>query len=385
MQMILPTLEIQEEYPLRELTTFKIGGPAKYFIEIHSVRELLQALGFREKTGLKLFVLGGGSNVLVNDRGFDGIVFHLNIKGIEVVEEDAQSVVVKVAAGESWDALVAKAVDSGWWGIENLSYIPGNVGALAIQNVGAYGQEASKVIEHLEVYTVATGEQVILTNQECCFGYRTSVFNAGMKGSYIIVNTFLRLRKNGDPNLSYRDLQKYFGGTKTPTLAELRAAVINLRQAKLPDPQHLGNAGSFFKNLYLSEQEFERLCVHMKNSFGEESVANVSVFRQTPGRHFPKIKVSTAFLIDMCGLKGSQIGGAALYHKHSLILVNATRCATAHEVMSLVKKIRQTVYRQTGLEITPEPTLVGFNNQELQEYFCLTGEFGVPASGGKTR
>jgi UDP-N-acetylmuramate dehydrogenase len=323
---------------------------------------------------LALCVLGGGSNVLVNDRGFDGVVLQLNIRGIEVVEEDAQTVLLKVAAGESWDALVAKAVDSGWWGIENLSLIPGNVGALAIQNVGAYGQEASKVVEYLEVYAVATGEQTMLTNKECRFGYRTSVFNAGMKGRYIIVNTFLRLSKNEDPNLSYRDLQKYFGGTKAPTLAELRAAVINLRQSKLPDPRHLGNAGSFFKNLYLSEQEFERLCIQMNNSFGHEWAANLSVFRQTSGTHSPIIKVPTAFLLDICGLKGAQIGGAALYHKHSLILVNATRCATAHDVMSLVKKIRQTVYCKTGLEITPEPTLVGFNSRELQRYFCLTNK-----------
>ena len=362
-------MHIEENYPLKNLTTFGIGGSAKYFIDACRVDDVIQVLHFMRRMKLPLFILGGGSNVLVNDNGFPGIVLKMNLKGVEILEEDAQSVVIKSAAGEIWDDVVDLAVKKGWWGIENLSHIPGSVGALAIQNVGAYGQEACDVIESLEVWDRTTGDRRIFSNQECQFGYRSSVFNSAQKGRYIILSTFLKLKKNGSPNLNYRALRDCFEKKHTPTLQGLRAAVIHFRQVKLPDPQLLGNAGSFFKNLLLSSEEFERLCLHMKHTLGNDAVSKIVPFRRTASGR--AIKVSTALILDLCGLKGLQIGGAAIYHKHPLVVVNATGNATAHDVMGLLRAARQKVYRITGLEVIPEPNFIGFNEEELQYYLGL--------------
>ncbi len=361
-------MTIQEYYPLKSLTTFNIGGPARYFIEAHSQNDVAQALQFAQSNRLQLFILGGGSNVLVSDKGFPGLVLTLRLKNFEVVKEHDEYIWLKVAAGEVWDDVVNRVVNAGWWGIENLSSIPGRVGALAIQNVGAYGQEAGDVIETVEVCEVATGEHNILFHDDCQFGYRTSVFNSSLQGKYLILTTVLRLKKNGIPNLGYRELREFFTEKGSPTLQKIRSAVIAIRRKKLPDPEQIGNAGSFFKNFLLAPQEFEQLCQTITCSLGHAASAKIRALRSPQVEGLPMIKVPTALLLDLCAVKGWHVGGAAVYHRHPLILINATGYATAHEVLSLVQKIRQQVSRYTGLTLVSEPAMVGFEEQELRAY-----------------
>lgn len=361
-------MNIQEYYPLKHLTTFKIGGPARYFVEAHCQDDVTQALQFVRTNRLKLFILGGGSNVLISDKGFPGFVLKLCLKGFEVIKENDEHVWLKVAAGELWDDVVSKVVKAGWWGVENLSSIPGHTGALAIQNVGAYGQEAGEVIEAIEVCEVATGDRKILFHADCQFGYRTSVFNSSLQGQYLILNLVLRLKKNGVPNFGYKELREFFTENNMPALQAIRSAVIVIRRKKLPDPDQSGNAGSFFKNFLLTPQEFEQLCQNVKLSLGHAASVKIRALHSPQAEKLAKIKVSTALLLDLCGVKGWHVGGAAVYGPHPLILINATGHATAHEVLSLAHNIRQQVYRQTGLTLIPEPAMVGFEEQELRAY-----------------
>ena len=364
-------MTLRENYPLKHFTTFKIGGPARYFVEAHCLDDVVQALQFLRHTGLDVFILGGGSNVLISDKGFAGLVVKLCLKGFEVVKENDEHVWIKAAAGELWDDVVSRVVNAGWWGVENLSSIPGRAGALAIQNVGAYGQEAGEVIEAVEVCEVATGDRKILSHDQCQFGYRSSVFNSSLQGKYLILNTILRLKKHGVPNLGYRELREFFAEQDRHALRELRAAVIAIRRKKLPDPEQIGNAGSFFKNFLLAPQEFEQLCQNVRDSLGHAASVKIRTLCSPQAEGFATIKVPTALLLDLCGVKDWHVGGAAVYRRHPLILINATGQAMAHEVLSLVQKIRQQVYRHTGLILAPEPALVGFEEQDLHSYFSF--------------
>ncbi|MCP4403677.1 MAG: UDP-N-acetylmuramate dehydrogenase [bacterium] len=368
----MPDIDLHKHYPMKELTTFKIGGPSRYLIDIHFVNELFEALRFLQQEQLQLFVLGGGSNTLVHDRGFQGLVLKMSTRGIELLEEDCGSVVLKVAAGEPWDELVAWAGEQGWWGIENLSYIPGNTGALAIQNVGAYGQEAGQVVEGLEVCEISTGETRSLTREECRFAYRKSIFNSTQREKYIILNTRLRLKKASEPNLVYRALRNTFADTQsTPTLQSVRKAVISIRREKLPDPSQIGNAGSFFKNCVLPARELTRCCRKVQETLGNDAREKIQRCELRGMSEAGERKIPIALLLDICGLKAFQHRGAALYHKHPSIVINQTGSATAADVMELTRYVRQCVYDQTGIRLTPEPKLLGFAPEELREYFGL--------------
>lgn len=360
--------EIQENISFKPFTTFKLGGNARYFTEIGSLDDVENAWRFAREHRLKTLILGGGSNMLVSDHGFDGVVIKINLTGVSIQSEDAQHVSLKVAAGECWDDVAACCVEAGWWGIENLSTIPGSAGALAVQNVGAYGQEASELIESLEVYDMETGRRFEMSNKACQFGYRTSIFNTTHAGRYLIVSVTLRLKKQGEPNLSYRDVAAYFEGKKPPTLTEVREAIIAIRNAKLPDPAVIGNAGSFFKNLTLDAAAFRRMLDRVRDHCSQEIAAIIEARCRMSA---DQVKIPTALLLDVFGLKGLRIGGAALYEKHPLIVVNATGSATADDVMSLMKTVRQAIYLNTGLEIMPEPNMIGFTLEELQRYFAL--------------
>ncbi len=360
--------DVQENMSLRQLTTFKIGGNARYFIEVGTVADIETALRFAREQRLNTLILGGGSNMLVSDHGFDGLVIQIHLTGLAIQAEDDHDALLNAAAGERWDDVVARCVEAGLWGIENLSLIPGSAGALAVQNVGAYGQEASDVIESLDVYEMATGRRFEMKNETCGFGYRTSIFNTTHAGRYLILGVTLRLKKQGEPNLRYRDVAAYFAGKEPPTLAGVREAVIAIRNAKLPDPDMIGNAGSFFKNLTLDAAAFRRMLDHVRRHFGNEMAYKIEAHCRVSTE---QVKVPTALLLDVCGLKGLQIGGAALYEKHPLIVVNASGNATADDVLRLMRTVRQTVYARTSLEITPEPNLIGFTPEELQPYFAL--------------
>jgi UDP-N-acetylmuramate dehydrogenase len=367
--MTFDQLDVQENVPLRDLTTFGIGGPARYYLEAGTVDDLIHSLQVAQRENMPVFILGGGSNILVSDRGFDGLVLHVATKGIITLAEDETSVTLRVAAGEVWDRFVAQTTESGWWGVENLSLIPGSVGAFPIQNVGAYGQEAQDVVASVRVWDCQTEEIVSLTNADCRFGYRSSIFNTSQRGRYAILDVAIKLSKVGQPNLSYRGLRDYF--VEAPTTPEqMRTAVIAIRERKLPHPDEIGSAGSFFKNVILDEDGFARLLDHVEANLGADVVAKLLHFRDRFAAE-EGIKIPTAFLIDACGLKGASLGGAALSPRHALILTNASGEATADEVMRLARRVRQTVYAKTGLVIHPEPTLVGFRQEELEVYLSL--------------
>jgi UDP-N-acetylmuramate dehydrogenase len=360
---------LQEAEPLKPYTTFKIGGPARYFARATSMEEFREVSNFAIKLGLPLFVLGGGSNILVSDRGFEGVVVHPARRGFEIAHEDAEAVTLEVNAAETWDDLVRYAVERDWWGIENLSHIPGQAGAALVQNIGAYGQQASDVVEQARVLDIATGAPHVLSSTECGFGYRHSIFNSTGRGNLIIVGLTLRLSKHGGSQLDYADVRAYFQerDIQHPSIAEIRQAIIAIRDSKFPFPREErgGNAGSFFKNLILLESEYALLREMVRRNFPPQALARLEEIRS----RFPaaeQIKIPTAFLISICGLKGYRIGGAQVNETQPLVLLNQGG-ATSQDVIALAQHVRTTVRERTRMKISIEPELVGFTPQELAE------------------
>jgi UDP-N-acetylmuramate dehydrogenase len=360
---------MQEAEPLKPHTTFKIGGPARYFAHATSVEDFRAASNFACKHGLPFFVLGGGSNILVSDRGYEGVVAHPGCRGIQITHEDAEDVTLEVNAAETWDDLVQYAVERAWWGIENLSHIPGQAGAALVQNIGAYGQQVSDVVQQARVLDIATGKPRVLSAAECGFGYRRSIFNSTERGKVIIVGLTLRLSKREEAHLDYPDVQAYFQerSVQHPSLAEIRQAIISIRNSKFPFPREErgGNAGSFFKNLILVESEYAALREMVRRNFPPTVATRLKEIRN----RFPavdSIKIPTAFLISICGLKGFRVGGAQVNETQPLVLLNQGG-ATSHDVVALAQYVRKTVRERTGMKISIEPELVGFTPRELAE------------------
>lgn len=360
---------MQEAEPLKPYTTFKIGGPARYFARATSVEEFRAVSKFAGKLRLPLFVLGGGSNILVSDHGYEGVVVHPAHRRIQIAHEDAETVILEVNAAETWDDLVQYAVERGWWGIENLSHIPGQSGAALVQNIGAYGQQVSDVVQQARVLDIATRTPRALSAAECGFGYRRSIFNTTERGKLIIVGLTLRLSKHGGSQLDYPDVRAYFQerGIQHPSIAEIRQVIVAIRDSKFPFPREErgGNAGSFFKNLNLVESEYASLREMLRRNFPSQVVTRLEEIRN----RFPsarQIKIPTAFLISICDLKGYRIGGAQVNEIQPLVLLNQGG-ATSQDVMALAQHVRKTVRERTGMKISIEPELVGFTPQELAE------------------
>lgn len=365
------TMKIQENVLLAPYTTFKIGGAARWFCVVGDQFDALEAFEFAKNHQLKAFVLGGGSNILVSDEGFNGLVIKVVNKGIEVINNKDDEVLLKVASGEVWDEVVKFAVNNNWWGIENLSHIPGSTGAIAVQNVGAYGQEASKVIESVTVFDRETHQILNLSNLECGFVYRKSIFNTADKGKYIIFNIIFKLQKKGMPNASYRDLKNKFEG-QNPAIGEIRQEIINIRNKKFPFPVEAknGNAGSFFKNPILTAEGYSKLKEKIAKEFGNEkseelekkkfSDSTISAAAEIVSDEQKTIKVPAAFLIDLCGLKDVAFGGAVINRNQPLVILNQTGQATAQDVLSLAGKVKDTVLFKTGVELIFEPEMIGF-------------------------
>lgn len=370
--MLDQNLNIQGNYPLKNLTTMKVGGPAKYYFEADTAEAVRDGIEWAKEKGMEILVWGGGSNMIVSEQGFPGLVMNINIKGWEVIGEDEKGVKLKVGAGEIWDEIVERAVNNGWWGIENMSKIPGRAGAFVVQNVGAYGQECSEVTEKVVVLEKQGGEIKELNKEQCGFDYRQSIFNSLARGQYIVLYIILKLKKQGEAAVNYPDVIKYLAekNIQTPNLKQMREVISYIRDNKLPDPNYIPSAGSFFKNLVLGETEYQQLAEKVRNNFGEEVVSKLEELRNKFSRG-GEIKIPTGFLIEVCGLKGQQAGGVKVFEKQGLILVNENGKASADDVMNLFKKVRQTVFRKTGMKIVPEPELVGFNEKEMAEYFAL--------------
>ncbi|HEY4515525.1 MAG TPA: UDP-N-acetylmuramate dehydrogenase [Candidatus Paceibacterota bacterium] len=359
-------MKISEKVPLAPLTTLRIGGPARYLIEVASESELTEALTFAHDKNLPIFILGGGSNVLVSDQGFDGLVIQPKFTGISVHIEDtfsndvASAVIVVAGAGEVLDDVISKTVDMGLWGLENMSFVPGTVGGAIIQNAGCYGQEIGEVVEGVHVYDRKQDEFDLLSHEQCHFTYRHSVFNTSARDRYIILSVNLRLSKEGTPDIKYKDLQNFFGD-RVPSQKELREAVIEIRKSKGQDPREYWTAGSFFSNFKLSKSEFDNLCSKIKQEFGSEKASELRdlVNKIIAPSDQDKIKVPAAWILDqLLRLKGTSVGGAMLSKLQVLNVLN-TGHATATDCVTLFHKVRNIVRAKTGLILVTEPEFVG--------------------------
>jgi UDP-N-acetylmuramate dehydrogenase len=345
---------IDRNVPLAPFTTLGIGGPAKFFTRVTNVDELREAVSWAEAKGERLFLLGGGSNLLISDAGFDGLVVKLDLRGITVIDFDQRAAHIKVAAGEPWDGLVSFAVDRAWAGIECLSGIPGSTGATPIQNVGAYGQEVSETIIRVEALDRTTGRVLWFTNEECRFGYRSSLFKNHERDRYAVLSVTFRLKPNGEAAVRYPELQKYLAAENIPTddLRGVRSAVIAIRKRKgmVLDPADpdTRSDGSFFMNPIIPAAELD---------------AFLARAGEGPVPHFPGeegVKLSAAWLIDRAGFHAGFVhGNVGLSTKHTLAVINRGG-GTAAEVLELVKLVQDGVREKFGIEILPEPNLVGF-------------------------
>lgn len=332
-------MQIEKDKNLKEFTTFRIGGPAQFFCSVKNEDDVQEAVVFAQMNKLETFVLGGGSNILISDAGFQGLVIKMEIMGIEFKDER-----VIVAAGENWDELVGMCVEKGLYGIETLSLIPGTVGAAPVQNIGAYGSEVKDTVESVRVYDTVENVFKDFLNTDCQFEYRNSLFKREA-GRYIIVSTTFILKKNGKPNISYKDLREFFKGKENPTLLEVRNAVIEIRTRKLPDVKLVGTAGSFFKNPIITHGQANEL----KKNYPELPVYPVDD---------TYVKVSLGWILDhVCGYKGKTVGNVGAYKNQALVLVN-NGDATAEEVLALAEKMKHDVREKTGIEIEMEVQLI---------------------------
>jgi len=341
-------LQVRENIPLAPFTTLRVGGPARFFVRAASESDVQQAIKFATERGLPLFVLGGGSNVVVADSGFTGLVLMIAIAGFAHHPDDES--IVTVGAGENWDAFVSGCVKRGLAGVECLSGIPGTVGGTPVQNVGAYGQEVSETIRAVRCFDLRSGTVVTLSNDACEFGYRRSVFNTTERGRYVVLDVTFELRRGGAPKITYRDLAGRFGD-RQPTLIDTRKAVLDIRRAKSMviddgDPNSR-SAGSFFKNPVVTSATHQKIA----SEFGD-----VPGFAQPDGT----IKIPAAWLIERTGFyKGYAVGPVGLSTKHTLAIVNRGG-ATAAEIVQFASAIQKRVVDVFGIELRPEPVFIGF-------------------------
>lgn len=346
-----------ENIPLAPLTTFGVGGAARFFVEAKSRADVQEALAFARSRDIPMFVLGGGSNLVVSDSGWPGLVLKIGIGGIERIPgaQDGK-VLFTGGAGEPWDNLVAAAVQADCAGIECLSGIPGSVGGTPVQNVGAYGQEVSETIESVEVFDLKDNQVRELCQEACGFHYRSSIFNTTERGRFIILKVAYALTPAGQPHLDYADLKRHFEGRETsPSLRELREAVRDIRTRKGmlivdgdPDSR---SAGSFFKNPVVSEDQHRDL--------ERRATAQGLTLPSYPALESRK-KISAAWLVEHSGFhRGFILGRVGISSKHTLAMVNLGG-ATAVEILALKNLIQQRVDQTWGTKLEPEPVMVGF-------------------------
>ena len=335
-------MKIEQDFSLQHFNTFRLAVKARWFIEYENDTEPEKILKDENFRDLPFLHIGRGSNLLfLND--FNGIVLHSAIKGIELINETENTVYIRVGAAEIWEDVVAYTVDKDWGGIENLSLIPGETGAAAAQNIGAYGVEISDVIERVEVINTSNFEKRFFLNDECDYGYRNSIFKSTK--SYIITYVTLRLQKKPVFNLEYGNLHKILSSKKTLTLQQVREAIIAKRQKIIPDPSEVGNAGSFFMNPVVT---LEKLAIIQ------------TVHPEIP--YFPAkngfVKLSAGWLIEQCGLKGRRFGQVGIYEHHALVIVHYGG-ATGNEIALLADHICKTVYQRFGVQLEMEVKYIG--------------------------
>lgn len=337
-------MNIQHNISLKKYNTFGIDAKARHFTSVSGTDELLEILrnpGYPDK-----FVLGGGSNILLTG-DINALVIHMNIRGISVIHENENYVFVQAGAGENWHKFVLWTLERGYGGLENLSLIPGNVGTAPIQNIGAYGVELKDVFKECKAVEIASGNIKTFSSEDCSFGYRDSVFKREAKGKYIITNVTVKLTKDKhNIRTDYGAIRSRLGelGIEAPTIRDISNAVIFIRRDKLPDPEKIGNSGSFFKNPVIPVEDFEKLELQ---------------YPEIP--HYPvsdsHVKVPAGWLIEQCGFKGRRFGDAGIHAKQALVLVNYGN-ATGKEIWKLAQAIRETVHEKFGISIEPEVNIL---------------------------
>ncbi len=349
---------LEENKPLAPLTTLGIGGPVRWFTRAATEEDVADASAWARQRGSALFVLGGGSNLLVADKGFDGLVLHVALRGIQA-SRDANSALYQVAAGEVWDGFVQRSLEDHCAGMECLAGIPGTVGGTPVQNVGAYGQEVATCVERVRAFDLATHAFVEFSTDECGFAYRRSRFNTTDRGRYVVTRVDYRLTPGGTPSLHYAELQKSFPEGATPSLLEVAEVVRHIRRSKgmllVEGDPDCRSAGSFFKNPVVNR----------------ERVADVGAVSGKAPPCFPagqaaeksnQVKVSAAWLIEQSGYsKGFARGAAGISSRHTLALINRGG-ATAAEILTLADEIQAAVEAKFGIRLEMEPELLGFEN-----------------------
>jgi UDP-N-acetylmuramate dehydrogenase len=338
-------MEIIENQSLKSFNTFGLEVSCRWFVEANSISELKEILSDKRFKNIPLMVLGGGSNVLFRNN-FDGLVIHNIIDGIKVIEEDDQHVFIKSGAGVVWNDLVQYTIGKNYPGLENLSLIPGSVGAAPIQNIGAYGVEMKRTFYELTAYKIEDGTIHRFDSAECKFGYRDSIFKREAKNKFIITDVTFRLEKQNNVNTTYGAIKDQLNSMHIdhPTIRDVSEAVIAIRRSKLPDPKEIGNAGSFFKNPEIPEEQFEDLKKKYNDIVGYPASPN-------------KIKVAAGWLIEKAGWKGKRIGNVGMHEKQALVLVNYGN-ATGDELVSHALKVQGSVREMFGVEIEMEVNVI---------------------------
>ncbi len=351
---------LEENKPLAPFTTLGIGGPARWFLEVTSEDAIVEATAWAQRRKLSVFVLGGGSNLVVSDAGFDGLVLHVALRGIALANAGGESNqrIYRVAAGEDWDQFVQRSIDDDCAGIECLAGIPGTVGGTPVQNVGAYGQEVSSTIDCLRVFDLTQHKFAEFSAAECGFAYRKSRFNTVDRGRYLVTRVDYRLTLGDKPSVSYGDLKKALVGNDSPSLRQVVDTVRHIRQSKAMllvdcDPD-CRSAGSFFKNPVVEESR----AVQIAAIFGSEPPR----FPLGGGiKNAGKVKIPAAWLIEHAGFaKGYALGAAGISSRHTLALINRGG-ATAREIVTLADAIRHAVWQRFDVELEMEPVLLGFD------------------------
>lgn len=337
-------MHIQQNISLKSYNTFGIDAKAKYFVSVNSVNELEEVLNLKDYPNS--FILGGGSNMLLT-KDIEALVIHLNIKGIEIISVNNNSIIVKANAGENWHEFVLWCLKNNFGGIENLSLIPGNVGSAPIQNIGAYGVELKDVFVSCEALEVKSKQLRTFSNTDCNFGYRESIFKQEVKGQYIITSVTVQLStKNHKLNTEYGTISEQLSdmGITDPTIQDISKAVIAIRQSKLPDPKEIGNSGSFFKNPIISDQHLKKL---------------KAIFPDIPSYVVSsnEVKVPAGWLIEKAGFKGKSFGNYGVHNKQALVLVNYGS-AKGMDILKLARLIQKTINRIFDIEIETEVNIV---------------------------
>jgi UDP-N-acetylmuramate dehydrogenase len=335
-------LDIQHHFPLKKYNSFGINAYASRFLSINSVHELREILAQESD----VFVLSGGSNMLlVND--INKLVLHINIKGIEIIEEQDSHVFIKVQAGENWHNFVLWCIAKDFGGLENLSLIPGNVGTSPIQNIGAYGVEIKDNFYKLKTVEIATGNRHVFDTSECEFGYRNSVFKNSLKGKYIITSVIFKLTKNNhNLNFSYGAIQSELKkrGIETPTIKDISNCVIDIRNSKLPNPDEIGNSGSFFKNPVITKKKFDLIKKYYPK------IPSYAISES-------EVKIPAGWLIEQSGFKGKRFGDAGVHDKQALVLVNHGN-ATGKEIYELAQKIQVKIQETFNILLEIEVNII---------------------------